>query len=255
MTRLGGSLYLAAGVLLGIGACALLIWNPLGWTQVDHILGRHGHTQGAAQRSPTLYTCGMHPQVVQDEPGRCPICDMRLVPVSGANPPAAETERKILYWRAPMDPAYTSDKPGKSPMGMDLVPVYEDETANDGGVRVSPSFLQNFAVRTTEVVRGSLPVEIRTVGVLAHNEENVVSVNTKFEGWIEGARVNNVGEHVSRGEVLFEIYSPALVTTQREFLAAIEYADELARGEAYPAAIERARSLVDAARNGCAIGT
>ena len=156
--------------------------------------------------------------------------------------------RRILYWRAPMDPNYTSDRPGKSPMGMDLVPVYEDDALADGSVRVSRSFLQNFAVRTAEVRRGALPVSIRTVGILAHNEERVVSVQTKYEGWIEGASVNNVGETVERGDVLFEIYSPELVSTQREFVGAMEYVGRLRAGGAYPEAIERAESLLEATR-------
>ena len=162
----------------------------------------------------------------------------------------AASEREILHWRAPMDPNYTSDRPGKSPMGMDLVPVYADEAAalTDGGIRVSQAFLQNFAVRTAMVHRGTLPVSIRTVGILAHNEERVVSVQTKYEGWIERASVNNVGETVARGDVLFEIYSPQLVTTQREFLGAMEYVGRLRDGGAYPEAIERAQSLLEAAR-------
>ena len=172
-------------------------------------------------------------------------------------PESAEGERQILYWRAPMDPAYTSDRPGKSPMGMDLVPVYADEIAADeeearvpveGAVRVSQGFLQNFAVRTAPARRGTLPVSIRTVGILAHNEERMVSVQTKYEGWIEQASVNNVGETVERGDVLFEIYSPQLVTTQREFLGAMEYVGRLRDGGAYPEAVERAQSLLEAAR-------
>jgi len=166
-----------------------------------------------------------------------------------------EDRRRILYWRAPMDPTYTSDRPGKSPMGMDLIPVYEDETAAavgaggaQGGVRVSRSFLQNFAVRTVQVRRGRLPVAIRTVGILAHNEERVVAVQTKYEGWIERASVNNVGETVNRGDVLFEIYSPQLLTTQREFLGSMDYVTRLQEGGAYAEAVERARSLVDASR-------
>ena len=166
-----------------------------------------------------------------------------------AMPGAADPdEREILYWRAPMDPNYTSDRPGKSPMGMDLVPVYADEAPADGGIRVSQAFLQNFAVRTDVVRRGALPVSIRTVGILAHNEERVVSVQTKYEGWIERATVNNVGETVERGDVLFEIYSPQLVTTQREFLGAMDYAGRLRDGGAYPEAVERARSLLEASR-------
>ena len=171
---------------------------------------------------------------------------------SGALAPGGQAagagERRILYWRAPMDPNYTSDRPGKSPMGMDLVPVYADEGLADGQVRVNPSFLQNFAVRTAEVRRGSLPVIIRTVGILAHNEERVVSVQTKYEGWIERASVNNVGERVARGDVLFEIYSPELVSTQREFLGAMEYVGRLRDGGAYPEAVARARSLLEATR-------
>lgn len=167
---------------------------------------------------------------------------------------ATEDERRILYWRAPMDANYRSDQPGKSPMGMDLVPVYAGGEAGaetggtDAGVRVSPGFRQNFSVRTADAVRGAVPAAIRTVGVLAHNEEKVVSVNTKFHGWIERARVNNVGEYVERGDVLFDIYSPELVTTQRDYLAVLEYLGRLRDGGAHPEAIDRARALRDAAR-------
>lgn len=248
MTKASGAASLFLGVVLGISVCALLIWNPLGWTRIDHFLGRASEAHQAMDHPDgTLYTCGMHLQVVQDEPGNCPICGMRLVPIADTGSGRPSGERKILYWRAPMDPSYTSDQPGKSPMGMDLVPVYEDEGAVDGGVRVSQNFLQNFAVRTTEVRQGSLPIEIETVGILSHDEERVISINTKFEGWIENARVNNIGEHVKKGDLLFEIYSPQLVTTQREYLAAIEYVDRLTEKGAYPEAIERAKSLREAA--------
>ena len=218
MNRSGGLGSLFLGVVLGVGACALVIWNPFGSTWVDDLLGRSHQavTDGPAK---TLYTCSMHPHVLEEEPGECPICAMKLVPV-GAAPPAAE-----------------NGAPGGG-----------DELPTGSGVRVSPNFLQNFAVRSVEAERGSLPITIRTVGVLAHNEEKVVSVNTKFEGWIERARVNNIGESVQAGDVLFEIYSPQLVTTQREYLAAMEYVERLTEKGAYPDAIERARSLVDAAR-------
>ncbi len=208
MTRLGGFVLLLVGVGLGVGASVLFVWNPLGWERLDALMENHAHTT----------------------PG----------PTAG--------ERKILYWRAPMDPNYTSDTPGTSPMGMDLVPVYEDQTPQNGGVRVSQRFLQNFAVRTTPVTTGALPVSIRTVGVLAHNEEKLVSVNTKFEGWIEKARVNNVGELVEKGDLLFEIYSPQLLTTQREYLAAMDYVERLRQNRAYPEAVARAESLLEAAR-------
>jgi RND family efflux transporter MFP subunit len=147
-----------------------------------------------------------------------------------------------------MDPNYTSDKPGKSPMGMDLVPVYEDEQATATGVRVDPSFLQNFAVRTEVVEKGSIPIEIRTVGVFSHNPDGLYSVSTKFGGWIEKSYFNNVGQHIHRGALLFEIYSPDLVTTQQEYLAGLEYARKLSDATAYPDAAERAQALLESAR-------
>ncbi|MCY4572444.1 MAG: efflux RND transporter periplasmic adaptor subunit [Gemmatimonadetes bacterium] len=213
--RMRGAGLVAIGVMAGVGGTALLMRGGSG--------GRDG----------------VEPMGMADHEGM-------------AMP--ADDEREVLYWRAPMDPNYTSDRPGKSPMGMDLVPVYADAAAADsgaeadGGIRVSQAFLQNFAVRTAMVHRGVLPVSIRTVGILAHNEERVVSVQTKYEGWIEQASVNNVGETVDRGDVLFEIYSPQLVTTQREFLGAIDYVGRLRDGGAYPEAIERARSLLEASR-------
>ena len=207
-------LFLLAGLTLGLGVSGFAVWNPLGWawpSDADH------ETVVQAPASETVYTCGMHPEVIRHGPGNCPICGMRLV--------ARETPQEVAS-----------------------APVDKSERGADSGVRVSRSFLQNFAVRTTEVTRAALPVSIRTVGVLAHNEEKVVSVNTKFDGWIEKAHVNNVGEAVREGDPLFDIYSPQLVTTQREYLAAMDYLARLERSEAYAYAIDRARSLLDAAR-------
>lgn len=216
----GGGVLVVIGVLVGAGGTALLLRDRTG--------------SGATGGEP-MGMAGEHEEMAMPEAAD-PAMDS----------PAAD--REILYWRAPMDPNYTSEQPGKSPMGMDLVPVYAEEAVADGGIRVSRSFLQNFAVRTAEVHRGALPVSIRTVGILAHNEERVVSVQTKYEGWIERASINNVGETVERGDVLFEIYSPQLVTTQREFLGAMEYVRRLQQSGAYPEAIERAQSLLAASR-------
>ena len=242
--------------LLGTAGPTLLFWNPAGWDWADQLVGRDeaakvssSHADAPAQ----LWTCAMHPHMLREESGNCPVCGMRMTPLkdtsvsgaaAGTTPPG---ERKILHWRAPMNPGYVSDKPGKSPMGMDLVPVYDDEASAEGGVRVDPNFLQNFGVRTALVKRGNIPIEIRTVGTLVHNDESLVSVNTKFSGWIEKAYFNNIGESVKRGDLLFEVYSPELVTTQREYLAAFDYVDRLS-DSAYPEAVERARSLLRAAR-------
>ena len=159
----------------------------------------------------------------------------------------AATSEAALY-TCGMHPDIVRHGPGTCPIcGMRLVRK-ADASDDAGGVRVSQRFLQNFAVRTAPVERRDLPITIRTVGVLAHNEERLFSVNTKFAGWIESARVHNVGESVIRDDPLFEIYSPQLVTTQREFLAAMDYVARLERDAAYPEAVDRAKSLLEAAR-------
>ena len=266
-SKLRALVLIVAGIFIGTTLASLVIWNPVHWKWADDLVGRdHGTDMDMASDSSEkqLWTCGIHPQIIRDEPGSCPVCGMRLVPVKESSRPAggmgaepesheghaagqAKKERKVKYWRAPMDPNFISDQPGKSPMGMDLVPVYEDEASVEGGVRVDSNFLQNFAVRTAVVEKGSIPIEIRTVGSLSHNPEKLYSVNTKFTGWIEKSYYNNIGEHVQRGDVLFEIYSPDLVTTQQEYLAALVYLQKLS-SSGYPDAVDRARSLLEAAR-------
>jgi Cu(I)/Ag(I) efflux system membrane fusion protein len=238
--------------LLGTALPTVLIWNPGQWKWAkDFTAGLQGPAGAEGESEKTqLWTCGMHPQVIQDEPGLCPICNMNLVPLKMEPTPASlntAKEKKIKHWVAPMDPNYISDKPGKSPMGMDLVPVYEEEETEATGIHVDPNFIQNFAVRTTAAEKGSIPIVIRTIGALDYNQKNIISVNTKFEGWIERANVNYIGEPVKRGDVLFEIYSPALVTTQQEYLAALNYLEKLSsKGD--EEAVKRARSLLEATR-------
>lgn len=164
------------------------------------------------------YTCPMHPTVVQDEPGDCPICGMDLVKEEAAATPTKE--KKIKYWVAPMDPNFISDEPGKSPMGMDLVPVYEDETDStpSNALYIDPVVVQNMAVRTAEATRENISRQIRTVGKLQAADAAETSYNLKFDGWVENIYVNEVGALVSKGDPLFEIYSPQLISAQEEYL-------------------------------------
>ncbi len=132
-----------------------------------------------------------------------------------------------LYWKAPMDPNYIRDEPGKSPMGMDLVPVCGDEepAAAGGGVRIDPGLVQSMGVRTAPVLRRDLSRKLRAVGRVAYDERRVDHVHTKTQGWIERLYVEYEGEHVRRGQPLLEIYSPELVSTQEELLLAARYRD------------------------------
>ncbi len=130
-------------------------------------------------------------------------------------------ERQVLYWKAPMDPNYRRDEPGKSPMGMDLVPVYADEVGDEdpGVVSIAPEVVNNLGVRTAMVERGVLSRRIDTVGYVGYDEDTLHQINTRVDGWIEQLAVKATGDPVKRGQSLFELYSPTLVNAQEEFLA------------------------------------
>lgn len=170
-----------------------------------------------------LWTCSMHPQVLRDKPGQCPICHMQLTPVRNdavadgtvskqASNVAGTNDRKIKYWWDPMlNPPYISDKPGKSPMGMDLVPVYEDErAAKPGSIVIDPAVVQNMGVRVAAVTEAPLTKSIRLVGYLAEAQPNVHEINLRVSGWIRKLYVKTEGQRVNVGEPLFELYSPEL---------------------------------------------
>ncbi|EHA1123972.1 efflux RND transporter periplasmic adaptor subunit [Vibrio navarrensis] len=129
-----------------------------------------------------------------------------------------------LYWVAPMDPNYKRDKPGKSPMGMDLIPVYADDLAgaNDkpGTVKIDPSVENNLGVKTAAVELAKLSPRIETVGYIAFDESQLWQTNVRVSGWVEKLYINAVGEQVKKGDVLFTLYSPELVKAQEELLNA-----------------------------------
>ena len=159
-------------------------------------------------------------------------------------------ERQIVFYRHPMDPTITSPVPARGEMGMDYLPVYADEADRAMGagatVTIDPVVVQNMNVQTQTATRGDLRHEIRTVGYLEYDPERMVTVTTKYDGWVEKVHVNHVGEPVTEGAGLFEVYSPELVQTEQELLSAIRYA---ARFEDAPAdARLRAEALVEAAR-------
>ena len=130
-----------------------------------------------------------------------------------------------LHWVAPMDPNYTRDKPGKSPMGMDLIPVYADKSGGidtgQGTINISPDVVNNLGVRTTKVERKSLHTEIKTVGYVKYNEDQLVHIHPRVEGWIDKLYIKAAGDPVEKGQPLYEIYSPALVNAQEELVLAL----------------------------------
>jgi len=172
----------------------------------------------AAAATPTeYYTCSMHPQILLDHPGNCPICGMKLEPVSAAG---ADRPRRILYYRSTMIAGEISTHPGKDSMGMDLVPVYENQAEAAATIDVDPVTIQKMNLQTGLVRTGPVRREIRAVGTVAFNEAGLRDITTKYEGWIEKLFVDATWGPVRAGEPLFEIYSPDLYNAELNYLIA-----------------------------------
>ena len=152
---------------------------------------RSNNTANSGQNK-TLYTCGMHPQVIQDKPGNCPICGMKLTPIRKQNV-------------------------GANPSSTNETTAEDSQT-----IAVDPVTVQNMGIRTALVKRGPLRRIIRTVGTIEYNETTLADVTTKFKGWVEKLYVDSTGQQVHSGEPLFEVYSPDLYSAQREYLLAIQ---------------------------------
>jgi RND family efflux transporter MFP subunit len=193
---------------------------------------RGGGTATNGEAAKAQYQCPMHPTYVSDRPGQCPICKMDLVPIQ--TPTASPGERKVLYYRSPMDPSVRSDVPRKDAMGMDFVPVYEDEAtasvvAGRAMVALSPERRQLLGVRSEAVTRRHLDRTIRTVGRVATDERRVHHIHTKYEAYVENLYVNFIGQMVRKGDHLAALYSPELVATQQEYLLAYRAQQRLAQ--------------------------
>jgi len=137
--------------------------------------------------------------------------------------------RKILYYKGPMNPSYVSKTPGKSPMGMDLIPVYEGEedTSTPGTVKIDPVTMQNIGVRTATVKRRMLVKTTRTVGRVTYDEKRVYHIHTKIDGWVEKLYFDFTGQKVKKGDKLLEFYSPKLISAEEEFLLARSMAERM----------------------------
>ena len=194
---------------------------------------QHGAGRNAAAREsggPSVYQCPMHPSIMQDHPGECPICGMKLVKVektkAEAAPPAA-AEKKLLFYRSPMNATQTSPTPRKDEMGMDYLPVYESDLGGSSAVsglanvEIDAARQQLIGLKTAEVTEGPVGGAWRTVGRVAIDETRVRHVNLKVPGFVERIYVDFVGKKVRKGDPLFSIYSPELLSAQEEYLLAL----------------------------------
>ena len=161
------------GILIGLGSGYLLFYQSNDST-TEIVSGQQ------------LYSCGMHPEVISEEPGNCPICGMKLTPLKDNNADQDNKDRKVLYWAAPMNPTEIYNEPGKSKMGMDLVPVYEDDVAGGAGlIKIDPVVRQNMNLRVAAVERRDLERVIRAFGEIVVAEDNVYAITSKLNGWVE----------------------------------------------------------------------
>ncbi len=222
---------LALGLAVGVGGTLLL--RPG---------GESGHVHGAnatMDQKKQMYRCPMHPQVIQDHPGDCPICGMKLVPIkgTGADPAPSGGKGKIVFYRSPMNPSMTSPTPMKDEMGMDYVPVYEGELKGEGpavedhaAVDIDHERQQLIGLKTVKVAEGLVGGEIRTTARLAIDETRVRKVNVKVEGFVDRLYVDFVGMPVAKGQPLFSLYSPDFVSAQTEYLLAVKTRKALSEG-------------------------
>ncbi len=198
----------------------------LGWR-----LGRGGHSVDAPLHEHDLqpvkadageieyWTCTMHPSVKMKEPGKCPICAMDLVPVRKQSGGAGE---------------------GRTTESAPAVPEKSLFT-------VDPRRQQMIGVRTDAVATRRLDRTISTIGRVSLDERRITHVHTKFSGWINKVFVDYTWQHVRKGEPLFTIYSPELVSTQEEYLLAVKAQSSLG-DHAIQEVSGGAHSLLKAAR-------
>lgn len=161
-----------------------------------------------------------------------------LLPTTNSHVTTEDSDNEPLYWVAPMDPNYRRDGPGKSPMGMDLVPVYPEKD-EPGTVNISPEIVNNLGVRTARVEREKLQEAIRTVGYIQYDQDRLVHIHPRVEGWIEKLHVKAAGDPVSKGQPLYDIYSPQLVNAQEELVLAVRRENE----RLIQASVDRLKSL------------
>ncbi|MBI5440884.1 MAG: efflux RND transporter periplasmic adaptor subunit [Deltaproteobacteria bacterium] len=240
------------------GAVVVLLAAAGGGAYYAGLFGPRGGEKAVAGKG-EKYTCGMHPWIIADKPGECPICGMKLTkieeqpgaPAAASKPkneaedffsdkPAAQAstgERKLLFYRNPMNPAVTSPTPAKDEMGMDYVPVFSVEVGTPEGVggveglatiRVGEEALRLSGVQTAPATREKVSRTVRTVGIVVPDETRIRHVHTKIEGWVEKLYTNFTGQAVRQGQPILSLYSPELLATQEEFLKAKETAAKFA---------------------------
>jgi RND family efflux transporter MFP subunit len=184
------------------------------------------------------YHCPMHPTVVQDKKGSCPICGMDLVPIKENEPSVkenapAEDEKiaqvKVGHFYCPMEAEHVQEKPGKCPLcGMKLVEKKPQATASAAPVpglttvAITAETRQRMGLKLGTVEKRAMTGAVRTSARIVANETRQHRVTTKIEGWVDKLFVATTGQAIKKGDPLLTLYSPDLVSAQAEYLIALD---------------------------------
>lgn len=223
-----GLAVMLTGIVLNYGDRIPLL-NTLPFFEAEHDLVPVTDEQGDI----LYWTCTMHPSVRMKEPGTCPICAMNLVPVRKQ----AEEETG--------DPSSQSQPTRTQPAS--IQPAVDIAAPDRSTFTVDPVRQQLIGVQTETVGPRNLDRTIRTVGIIETDERRTAQIHTKVGGWVEDVFVDYTWQHVKKGDPLFSIYSPDLVSTQEEYLTALKAVDRLG-DTGFPDVGERARRLLTSTR-------
>lgn len=218
-----------ASVMWRSGVAMAAAWLMVGVLAGAVILGNAGC--GRAPNGPTAkvqYHCPMHPTVVQDAKGSCPICGMDLVPMT-EEPQSTRQAPAVNQYHCPMHPTVVQDKPGSCPIcGMDLVLMKAHSAAASASavpglatVAIAPEARQRMGLKMGTVEMRTLTGAVRTSARIAADETRLHRVTTKIEGWVDKLFVATTGQAVTKGDPLLTVYSPELVSAQAEYLATL----------------------------------
>ncbi|HEY2731415.1 MAG TPA: efflux RND transporter periplasmic adaptor subunit [Polyangia bacterium] len=191
----------------GVGAMSVVRWTLVlvmglvAALSIAYATGALAKVSSGGSDHGGLYYCPMHPSVVQDHPGECPICSMTLVPKPEGKSGKAEPKPSA---------AQTITAPG---IESRPVPGLSD-------IELPPGRIQLIGMRTARVERGALADALRTVGVIAADERGLAQISVRFSGWVQKLLVSETGQRVKRGEVLANVYSPEVLRAEQEYLTA-----------------------------------
>ena len=213
-------------IFILIAAAALLV--ACGQPAPNEQAAAPGESTQASARKIIYYRDSMNPAITSPVPKKDSM-GMDYVPVYASESRAAgsasqstpSSGRKIIYYRNPMNPTITSPVAKKDSMGMDYIPVYAGETSGNA-IRISPAVEENLGILTAPVVREDLHRLIHTVGYVSYNQSAVLRLHTRAAGWITELPITSTGELVHKGQLLFRLYSPTLVTAEQEYLQALK---------------------------------